>query len=277
MSTSTVLGTNGLVATGFGWASTTAEVDAGQQVAASIGPMARVGPLDLSSPESVAAFVTAWDGPLDILVNNAGVMGVQTLQRNAAGWETQFATNHLGHFALACGLHDALAMSGNARVVSLSSTAHFRSPVVFDDLFYRFRAYDPIAAYGQSKSANVLFAVGAAQRWAADGITVNAVMPGGIATALQRHMAPDYMEQARVRYGEGVLKSVEQGAATSVLCAVSPVLEGVTGRYFEDCNEAPVVASAAESDGLHGVAPYALDPTNADRLWEISERLLASA
>ena len=225
--------TTGLIATGFGWVSTAAEVAAG---------------VDLH-------------GRRAIVTGGASGIGV----------------NHLGHFALACGLHGALAASGDARVVSLSSTGHFRSPVVFDDLFYRFRAYDPMAAYGQSKTANVLFAVGAAERWAADGITVNAVMPGGIATALQRHMAPDYMEQARVRYGEGVLKSVEQGAATSVLCAVSPVLQGVSGRYFEDCNEAPVVASAAESDGLHGVAAYALDPSNADRLWDVSERLLTKA
>ena len=251
------------------------DIHAGERVAAEIGGSTRVAGLDLSSPESVASFVAGWDGPLDILVNNAGVMGVQNLERTSDGWEIQFATNHLGHFALATGLHRALKASGAARVVAVSSTGHFRSPVVFDDLFYDFRAYDPMGAYGQSKTANVLFAVGAAGRWAADGISVNAVMPGGIETALQRHMPPDYMQQARVRYGDGVLKSVEQGAATSVLCAISPLVEGVSGRYFEDCREALVVGSAAESDGLHGVAPYALDTDNADRLWDVSERLLA--
>ncbi|MCU1361154.1 MAG: dehydrogenase, short-chain alcohol dehydrogenase like protein [Ilumatobacteraceae bacterium] len=248
---------------------------AGQRVAASIGPTVRVAALDLSSPSSVAAFVAAWDGPLDMLVNNAGVMGVPSLQLTASGCELHFATNHLGHFALALGLYRALASSGSARVVSLTSTAHFRSPVVFDDLFYTFRPYDPISAYGQSKTANALFVVEATRRWAADGITVNAAMPGGILTPLQRHMPSDYAQQAIDRYGEGVFKTVQQGAATSVLCAASPLLDGISGRYFEDCNEAPVLLSAAQSDGMHGVAPFSLDPANAERLWDVSERLLA--
>ncbi|MCU1392813.1 MAG: hypothetical protein JWM34_1241 [Ilumatobacteraceae bacterium] len=247
---------------------------AGERVAAEIGRGTRSAILDLASPESVAAFIAAWDGPLDILIGNAGVMGVPELQRTAAGWELQFATNHLGHFALASGLHAALRASGAARVVSVTSTAHMRSPVVFDDLFYDFRPYDPMGAYGQSKTANALFAVGAAARWAADGISVNAVMPGGIATPLQRHMPADYMENALARFGEGVFKSTAQGAATSVLCAISPLLDGVTGRYFEDCNEATVMGSAAEGGGLRGVAPFALDPANADRLWDVSERLI---
>ncbi|MCU1400688.1 MAG: short-chain dehydrogenase/reductase [Acidimicrobiales bacterium] len=250
------------------------DVAAGDRVAASIGPNARAVQLDLADPTSVAAFSAAWDGPLDILVNNAGVMGVPALHHTPAGWEVQFATNHLGHFALATGLHGALRMAGRARVVSLTSTAHFRSPVVFDDLFYAFRPYDAMGAYGQSKTANALFAVGAARRWDGDGILVNAAMPGGVATPLQRHMPPDYMEQAAVRYGAKALKSVEQGAATSVFCAVSPLLDGISGRYFEDCNEAVVLSAAAEGDGMHGVAPFASDPDNATRLWSVSERLL---
>ncbi len=103
------------------------------------------------------------------------------------GWELQFATNHLGHFKLAHGLRGALAAAHHARIVSVSSSAHFRSPVIFDDLFFRFMPYDPWAAYGQSKTANVLFAVEATRRWAADGITANSLMPGAIATNLQRH------------------------------------------------------------------------------------------
>ena len=99
----------------------------------------------------------------------------------------QFATNHLGHFALALGLHDALAAAGGARIVSVSSAAHLRSPVVFDDIHFAFRPYDPWLAYGQSKTANVLFAVEATRRWAGDGITANALMPGAIPTNLQRH------------------------------------------------------------------------------------------
>jgi NAD(P)-dependent dehydrogenase (short-subunit alcohol dehydrogenase family) len=236
-----------------------------------------VAALELTDTAGIAAFVAAWDRPLDILVNNAGVMAIQELTLTDRGHEMQFATNHLGHFALALGLHDALAAVGNARIVSVSSSGHLRSPVVFDDLDYAFRDYDPFGAYGQSKTANVLFAVEATRRWAADGITANALMPGGIATALQRHVAVDagYMERAAERFRQaGIeLKTVEQGAATSVLLATSPQLDGIGGRYFEDCNEAPVIHRRGEA-GLGGVAPYALDADNAERLWEVSLGLI---
>ena len=118
-----------------------------------------VGAIDLSDLSSVAAFVRAWSGPLDILVNNAGVMAVPELTISPSGHEMQFAANHLGHFVLAVGLHDALASADRARIVSVSSAGHLRSPVVFDDIDYAFRDYDPFGAYGQSKTANVLFAV----------------------------------------------------------------------------------------------------------------------
>ena len=148
--------------------------------------------------------------------------------------------------------------------------------MLFDDLAFDFVEYDPFAAYGQSKTANVLFAVEAARRWADDGITANAVMPGGIATGLQKHVDPRAMAAARRAAGAGdALKTVEQGAATSVLVAVSPLLDGVTGRYFEDCHEAELLTSRAAGDGRHGVAAYALDPSNAERLWAVSEALLA--
>jgi NAD(P)-dependent dehydrogenase (short-subunit alcohol dehydrogenase family) len=254
---------------------------AGERVAADIRSTTgidrvAVGPLELTDPASIAAFVGAWEGPLDILVNNAGVMAIQQLTLTDRGHEMQFATNHLGHFALALGLHDALAAAGNARIVSVSSSGHLRSPVIFDDLDYSFRDYDPFGAYGQSKTANVLFAVEVTRRWAEDGITANALMPGGIATELQRHVGGgEYMKQAMERFkGAGIsLKTVEQGAATSVLLATSPQLEGIGGRYFEDCNEAAVIQR--RGDGVAGVAPYALDPENADRLWEISLPLVS--
>ena len=235
-----------------------------------------VAPLELTDQASIDAFAAAWDGPLDILVNNAGVMAIQQLTRTDRGRELQFATNHLGHFALALGLHDALAAAGRARIVSLSSSGHLRSPVVFDDLDYAFRDYDPFGAYGQSKTANVLFAVEATRRWADDGITANAVMPGGIMTALQRHVGgSDYIGGAPSAPSRGrELKTPEQGAATSVLLATSPQLEGIGGRYFEDCNEARVVERRGEH-GIAGVAPYALDPANAERLWEVSLELLS--
>jgi NAD(P)-dependent dehydrogenase (short-subunit alcohol dehydrogenase family) len=222
----------------------------------------------------VAAFVRAWSGPLNILVNNAGVMAVQEFTLSPSRHELQFATNHLGHFALSVGLHDALAAAESARVVSVSSSGHLRSPVVFDDIDFAFRDYDPFGAYGQSKTANVLFAVEATRRWADDGITSNALMPGGIRTALQRHLAPDYGEQAAERFRNAgrQFKTVEQGAATSVLLAASPLLNGVGGRYFEDCNEARVVDR--RGDGISGVARYALDPGNAERLWNLSLQLI---
>ena len=231
----------------------------------------RVAPLELGDPASIAAFVAAWEGPLHALVNNAGVMAVQE-RTLVGGRELQFATNHLGHFALALGLHPALAAAQGARIVSVSSSGHLRCPVVFDDLDFAFRDYEPFAAYGQSKTANVLFAVEAARRWADDGIVANALMPGGIFTNLQRHVGgDDYIEQAKARFAAaGVsFKTPEQGAATSVLLAVSPYVDGVTGRYFEDCREAEVI-SRREPHTVSGVAPYALDPANAERLWEVS-------
>ncbi len=144
-------------------------------------------------------------------------------------------------------------------------TGHLNSPVIFEDIHFREREYDPWQAYGQSKTANVLFAVGATARWARDGITANALMPGAIATNLQRYLGGMKTPPER-------RKTPEQGAATSVLLATSPLLEGIGGRYFADCNEAIPVA---EDDGsMTGVAPHALDPGNAERLWEESLRML---
>src|SRR4051812_33626968 len=201
-------------------------LEAGARTAEDIDGDVHVAHLDLADQASVKAFAAGWDGPLHVLVNNAGVMAIQELTRTPQGWEMQFATNHLGHFALALGLHDALAAAGGARIVAVSSSAHLRSPVVWDDIHFAFREYDPWLAYGQSKTANVLFAVGATERWAGDGITANALMPGGIATGLQRHLEPGYMQRAR-RSANLPIKTTEQGAATSVLLAVAPELDGV--------------------------------------------------
>ncbi|PNG97899.1 SDR family NAD(P)-dependent oxidoreductase [Streptomyces malaysiensis] len=301
-----------------------------------------VAHLDLADRASVAAFADGWDGPLHILVNNAGVMALPE-GRTPEGWDRQFTVNHLGHFALARGLHGALAAAGSAtaapsaaaarpvgpaasatsagsagfpespgsagsvgfpgsagsagfpgfpgsagsagsagspgtpgtpasaRIVVVSSAAHLRSPVVFDDLHFDYRPYEPMLAYGQSKTANVLFAVGANARWAGDGIVVNALSPGGIRTNLQRHVGD-------IAAPGVVWKTPEQGAATSVLLAASPLLEGVGGRYFADCAEAEPVSRRPEdlTAMMVGVAPYALDPEGADRLWATSERLLAA-
>ena len=244
--------------------------DAGAQTATDITATTgsqniHVAPLDLSDRDSITKFVAAWNEPLHILVNNAGVMALPE-QHTPEGWEMQFATNYLGHFALALGLHDALAADGAARIVSVSSSGHLMSPVVFDDIHFAFRPYDPWLAYGQSKTANILFAIGATARWFKDGITANALMPGAIATNLQRYVGGIKTPPERQ-------KTSEQGAATSVLLATSPLLEGIGGRYFEDCNEAAIVTNG--NGYMSGVAPYALNPDNADRLWEESLRLLA--
>jgi NAD(P)-dependent dehydrogenase (short-subunit alcohol dehydrogenase family) len=246
------------------------DVDAGAVVAEAItestgNELVSVAPLDLTDRSSIRAFVSTWDGPLHMLVNNAGVMATP-LTRTAEQWELQFATNHLGHFALTTGLYPALLAAGDARVVSLSSGAHLRAPVDFDDIHFHGRPYDPWLAYGQSKTANVLFAVEANRRWSGDGIHVNAVMPGGIRTGLARHLdAGDLAAMDERSSGIG-WKTPEQGAATSVLLAASPLVEGIGGRYFEDC------AEALPATGVYGrgVAPYALNPESAERLWDLS-------
>ncbi|MFA4929512.1 MAG: SDR family NAD(P)-dependent oxidoreductase [Patulibacter sp.] len=252
---------------------------AAADIAGTTGRDVSVARLDLADLATIDAFVAAWDGPLHILVNNAGVMDTPQ-GTTKQGWETQFGTNHLGHFALAVGLHDALTGADDARIVSVSSSGHASSPVVFDDLFFARREYDPGLAYGQSKTANSLFAVEATRRWADDGITANALMPGGIWTPLQRHWSAEKREaaeqQARQAEAAGAfrMKTPEQGAATSVFLATSPLVAGVGGRYFEDCNEASVVD---QIEGVHGVLPHALDPDDARRLWDVSEELVAAA
>ena len=220
-----------------------------------------VAKLDLVDRASIKAFVAAWKGPLHILVNNAGVMACPE-QRTSEGWEMQFATNHLGHFALAHGLHPALAAAGNARIVVVSSSAHMLSPVIFDDIHFNFRPYDPRLAYGQSKTANMLFAVAASRYWRKDGITANSLNPGAIPTNLQRHVGGKLITPPERQ------KTPEQGAATTVLLATSPLLEGIGGRYFNDCNEAEPVSSRPPD--ASGVAHFALDPENAERLWGVS-------
>jgi len=247
------------------------DTETGKRVAAEISSATnntavRVARLDLVDRASIAAFAAGWTGPLHILVNNAGIMACPE-QRTPEGWELQFATNHLGHFQLALGLSSALAAARNARIVSVSSSAHMLSPVIFDDIHFAFRVYEPRLAYAQSKTANILFAVGATNHWQSRGITANALNPGAIATNLQRFVGGKLLSPAHLQ------KTPEQGAATSVLLAASSLLEGVSGRYFSDCNEAvPVPSRQAD---YSGVAPYAIDPANAERLWETSLRLVA--
>jgi NAD(P)-dependent dehydrogenase (short-subunit alcohol dehydrogenase family) len=226
----------------------------------------QVRPLDLSDLRSVKRFVADWEGPIHALVNNAGIMALPELQRTTEGCEMQFATNFLGHFALANGLHGALAKANGARVVSVSSSGNLFGPVFWDDPHFRFIPYDPRLAYAQSKTACTLLSVGITGRWAGDGIVSNALNPGAIATNLQRHTGG-------LRTPEHLRKTPEQGAATSVLLAASPLVEGTSGRYFENCAEALVVDHRPDAK-LEGVAGYALDESNAERLWMMSLRLL---
>jgi NAD(P)-dependent dehydrogenase (short-subunit alcohol dehydrogenase family) len=203
---------------------------AAEQIAAGIAASTgnakvSVRALDLSDQDSVRRFAAAWDQPLHILVNNAGIMALPELVRTREGWEMQFATNFLGHFALTTGLHDALAAAHGARIVSVSSSGNLFFPVVFDDLHFDFRAYDPFAAYGQSKTADALLAVEATRRWLGEGIYANALNPRAIATGLQKHTGGLKTRKERQ-------KTVQQGAATSVLLAASPLLDKAGGRYF---------------------------------------------
>jgi NAD(P)-dependent dehydrogenase (short-subunit alcohol dehydrogenase family) len=246
-------------------------VEAGEKVAQELtestgNPAIKVAELNLTDQQSVAAFASAWRGPLHILINNAGIM-MSPLDRTPEGWELQFATNHVGHFALALGLHPALAQANGARIVALSSPGHLAAPVDFDDLAWETRDYDPSLAYGMSKSANVLFAVEATNRWGGDGIVANAVAPGSILTNLQRYMPAETLNNIR---GMPIWKTPEQGAATSVLVATSSELDGVGGRYFEDCQQ----AGLNEPGTRRGVAAHALDPESATRLWKVSTELV---
>jgi NAD(P)-dependent dehydrogenase (short-subunit alcohol dehydrogenase family) len=260
-------------------------IDAGNAVADGIeaktkGARPLVMRLDLADPASISAFVEGWREPLHLLINNAGIV-TGGLERTPDGWELQFATNHLGHFALALGLHAALSRGAaehdGARIVSLSSTAHMRANIDFDDLHFERRGYDPQIAYAQSKTANSLFAVEATRRWASDGIVANAVNPGGIATGLQRNFSATQRESLDAAEAAGLFtyKTVEAGAATSVVAAVSPEFAHTGGHYLDDSREAYTVANNASLvDHPHGVKEWALDPAAAERLWQVSEGLL---
>lgn len=244
------------------------------------GARLRVAALDLADPTSVAALVAGWSGPLHLLVHNAGVMATP-LRRTPAGREWQFAVNHLGHHALARGLHGALAAGaadrGRARIVALSSAAHMFAPVALDDVDFRRGPYDPMVAYGRSKSATALFAVEASRRWAGDGIVAHAVNPGGVRTGLQRHFGAElaarmegYADDGTFRY-----KTPQQGAATTLVAAVDPAFADVGGRYLDDGQEAHAVDDGADpTSAPHGVKHWARDPETARRLWELSDELV---
>ncbi|MFD7790415.1 SDR family NAD(P)-dependent oxidoreductase [Streptomyces sp. NPDC059759] len=232
--------------------------------------------LDLGDLESVRAFAErflASGRTIDIVIDSAGIMACPET-RVGPGWEAQFATNHLGHFALVNRLWPAIA-PGGARVVSVSSTGHHASGIRWDDVHWR-TGYDKWEAYGQAKTANVLFAVELDRLGRDWGVRAFALHPGGILTPLQRHLPKEEMvERGWIDENGDLLhpdlfKTPEQGAATQVWAATSPQLAGLGGVYCEDCD---IAEPAPEDDSRTGVKAYATDPEQATRLWALSAEL----
>ncbi len=234
------------------------------------GAELEAGMLDLTSLDSVRGFAE-WFGAthtsLHLLINNAGVM-YTPFERTAEGFEMQFGTNHVGHFLLTCLLVPQLLADPPSRVVNLSSGGHRGSDIVWDDPNYERRDYDKFSAYGQSKTANILFSVELERRLGDRGVHAYAVHPGMISTELGRYMTKDdfsaLMERAKAGPSGGMppRKTVEQGAATSVWAATAPELDAEGGTYLADCQ-------VSEDH-----APWALDPESAARLWTLSEELV---
>lgn len=228
---------------------------------------------DLDSVRRAAAEALARHARLDIVIDNAGLMACP-LGRTKEGCELQFGTNHIGHFLFTNLLVPALKRSEGARVVVLSSAGHTAAGVDFDDPHFQRRPYDKWIAYGQAKTANILYAVALARRLQPFGITVNAVHPGAIRTELGRHLTPEDIQAMLARWKEApaiFYKTPSQGAATSVWAATAPELAGVSGRYLQDCGIAEVVQ---EPRSIAGVAAYAVDPAAAERLWTLSEQIV---
>lgn len=269
------------------------DVERARKAIAEAGGGMEVQFMDLTDPRSIDNFARDFVEtglPLHLLINNAGIMALSELKRDSQGNELQFATNHLGHFRLTVRLWAALKRAGGARVVSVSSAGHRFSPVVFNDINFERRDYDPFKAYGQSKTANILFAVGVDRRGKEDGIRAFSLHPGGIAaTNLGAHVGVEMLKKTGfvdendrpIVDLSRDLKSVPQGAATHVWCAVSPQLDGRGGVYCADSDitlvlpegDAVNLGTEDRSNRLTGVEAYAIDPQAADELWRRSEEL----
>jgi NAD(P)-dependent dehydrogenase (short-subunit alcohol dehydrogenase family) len=265
-----------------------------QRAAAKLAGIARVetSQLDLIDPVSIDAFVNRYlqsGRPLHILINNAGIMG-GPLERDARGYESQFATNHLGHFQLTLGLLPALRAAHGARVVNVTSGGHRLSDIRWDDPHFT-TGYDPMGmlGYGQSKTANVLFAVELDRRWADEAIRGYAVHPGIVVGTNLAPWLGEEQQQAMglvdesgqpVRDPYRELKTPQQGASTSVFAATSPLLAGIGGVYLKDNDISPldtprpITFGPGEDLPPSDVVPHAIDPDSAQRLWELSERLI---
>lgn len=226
---------------------------------------------DLGSVEALADRLLADGRPIDVLINNAAI--VASPEAHVAAGEAQFATNHLGHFALTNRLWPLLTAAGGARVVALSSTGHKLSPIRWEDVDFA-TGYDKWKAYGQAKTANALFAVHLDEIGKEAGIRAFAAHPGGIMTPLQRHLPREEMiangwmdEDGNV---DARFKTPEQGAATSTWAATSPQLDGLGGVYCEDCDVAEPTVAGSDTARIRGVDAHAIDPEQAERLWALS-------
>ena len=245
--------------------------------------------MDLMDPSSVDAFAQKFletGSPLHILVNNAGIMWVP-LQRDPRGYESQFATNHLGHFQLTARLWPALKRANGARVVNVSSFGHQIAPFDFEDPNFEHRDYETLQGYGQSKTANNLFAVELDHRGKHAGVRAFSVHPGSVNGTDLGRVAPMTLFQQMGTHDEhgnikpevaARLKTVEQGAATSLWCATNPQLEGIGGVYCEDSDIAAldlgdIAHDYSDPSTLRGVKPYSVDAENAQRLWRLSEEM----
>lgn len=252
-------------------------------------PGVRIVQMDLMDAASIDAFADTFlqtGRPLHLLINNAGIMWVP-LRRDSRGYESQLSTNHLGHFQLTARLWPALVRAGGARVINVSSFGHQIAPFHFDDPNFEHRAYETLAGYGQSKTANILFAAELDARGARHGVRAYSLHPGSVNhTDLGREAPMELFQQMGTHDAAGnilpeveqKLKTLEQGAATTVWCATSTLLNNVGGVYCENAEVAVLDTGAiehiiSEPETLHGVKPYALDTTAAQNLWALSERL----
>ncbi|HAE26433.1 MULTISPECIES: oxidoreductase [Hyphomonas] len=260
-------------------------LDTAEAALADVAGDIEIAAMDLADLASVEKFTREYDETergLDILINNAGIMACP-LSRVGPGWESQFGINHLGHMAMSLALAPAMQRTQNARMVALSSTGHIRSDVIWDDPNYNERPYDKWEAYGQAKTADALFALGVDRRGRDIGIRAFSVHPGGIFTPLQRHLPEEEMVALGWKAPDGsippqvqaMFKTPEQGASTTVWAATSPQLEGRGGVYCENCDIAQFATD--DSQRWEHVRAWACDDDRAERLWTMSEKMLAEA
>lgn len=240
--------------------------------------------MDLSDIPSVHAFADNMGkalSKLDLLINNAGIMATPQT-RVGPGWESQFGVNHMGHFALTNALMPLLKNSTSARVVCLTSTGHKLSPIRWDDIQFESDEYNKWIAYGQSKTANALFANALSRRLKNAGGLAFSVHPGGIFTPLQRHLPKEEMVElgwinedgSPTELAKQGFKTPEQGCSTTLWAATSELLENKAGVYCEDCNVAAPTDPESPMARYSGVEHHGCDDESAERLWEISEALL---